>query len=313
MGLGHTAYAFDTKTAVVRWATFLAVLPRRHLSISRNGGSPLVSFAMLWFGFVVAVVATVQTFTSHGKIFWLFPTGVHGLRDGPHFSTATTMRPSSKFVLPIAVYGALRRERDSLLYSRNGRRPFRVRWSRRLAHRHRLVTAETFVVIALMWARGRHRRPSVGAALLRMAVLFAVFASVVGMGERLEPFLAARSHADAAVSWPFPLSTWPPLTLVRRWSRHLAYRVSPAMHRRLRRFRQSGALRLAPVDCEGGIPFGIVMATIFLWCLRPAFPLSGDRCSLRCFSRTCGITLSPAPPSAHGPYSSCRHARRHGK
>jgi len=74
-GTGHTAYAFDTKTASGPLGTFsggflagISLFPRtpRFVTAFRS--------AMLWFGSVVAVVATVQTFTSPGKIFWLFPT-----------------------------------------------------------------------------------------------------------------------------------------------------------------------------------------------------------------------------------------------
>ena len=73
-GTGHTAYAFDTKTAVVRWATFLAVFLAGISLFRETEVRHWFRSAMLWFGSVVAVVATVQTFTSPGKIFWLFPT-----------------------------------------------------------------------------------------------------------------------------------------------------------------------------------------------------------------------------------------------
>src|ERR1035437_7338008 len=58
---GNTVYIFDTQSAIVRWATFLAVfLVGFSLSRDRRISS--------WFRSAVAVLATVQTFTSD-KIF----------------------------------------------------------------------------------------------------------------------------------------------------------------------------------------------------------------------------------------------------
>ena len=70
--------------------------------------------AMLWFGFVVAGLATVQTFTSD-KIFWLFSTE-YGDVMGPilyhnHFAAFLEV------VLPITLYETLRRDKGGLMYA----------------------------------------------------------------------------------------------------------------------------------------------------------------------------------------------------
>jgi O-antigen ligase len=270
LGTGHTAYAFDTKTAVVRWATFLAVFLAGVSLFREREVRHWFRSAMLWFGFVVAVVATVQTFTSPGRIFWLFPTEYTSYVMGPilyrnHYAVFVEV------VLPIAVYEALRRERDSLLYSGMAAALFASVVASASRAGTVLVTAETLVVIALMWARGRTSARSVGAALARMAVLFAVFASVVGWESVWTRFwqsdpaemrgqLAMSSlHMTAAHPWfGVGLGAWP--TVYPRYAT-VDFGV----------FANQAHSDWLQWTAEGGLPFGIAMATLFLWCLRPAF------------------------------------------
>ena len=269
-GTGHTAYAFDTKTAVVRWATFLAVFLAGISLLRETEVRHWFRSAMLWFGFVVAVVATVQTFTSHGKIFWLFPSQYTDYVMGPilyrnHYAVFIEV------VMPIAVYEALRRERDSLLYSGMAAAMFASVIASASRTGTILVTAETVVVIALLWARGRTSARSVGTALLRMAVLFAVFGSVVGWESvwnrfwEPDPMQMRRQldisslHMTAAHPWfGVGLGAWP--TVYPRYA-IVDFGV----------FANQAHNDWLQWTAEGGIPFGIVMATLFLWCLRPAF------------------------------------------
>jgi hypothetical protein len=269
-GTGHTAYAFDTKTAVVRWATFLAVFLVGICLFRDSEVRRWFRSAMLWFGFMVSAVATVQTFTSHDKVFWLFPTARTDILMGPilyrnHFAAFV------EAVLPIAVYEALRRERDSLLYSGMAAAMFASVIASASRTGTVLATAETVVVIALLWARGRTSARSVGVALLRMAVLFAVFAFVVGwenvwnrfwepdpMQMRRE-FAISTLHMTAAHPWfGVGLGTWP--TVYPRYAIIDFGFIANQAH-----------CDWLQWTAEGGIPFGIAMATIFLWCLRPAF------------------------------------------
>ena len=70
----HTAYTVDTRLAVLRWATFLCVFAIGICVFHDEGSRAWFRFAMLWFAFLTAVLATIQTFTSGGEVFWLFPT-----------------------------------------------------------------------------------------------------------------------------------------------------------------------------------------------------------------------------------------------
>ncbi len=114
---GRTAYAFDTRLAILRWATFLSVF-LIGISVFRDRAAHRwFRSAILWFAFLVSILATVQTFTSNGRIFWLFDAPyVAGYVMGPilyrnHYAAFI------EAVLPVALYLAVRRERDSLLYS----------------------------------------------------------------------------------------------------------------------------------------------------------------------------------------------------
>jgi hypothetical protein len=56
-GSGHATCAFDTETAVVRWATFLAVFLVGISSLCETEVCHRFRSAMLWLGFVVVAVA----------------------------------------------------------------------------------------------------------------------------------------------------------------------------------------------------------------------------------------------------------------
>jgi O-antigen ligase len=267
-GTGNTAYIFDTQSAIVRWATFLAVFLVGFSLFRDRRISSWFRSAMLWFSFAVAVLATVQTFTSD-KIFWLFSTPYTGVM-GPilyHSHYAAFIEA----VLPFALYEATRRERGGLLYAGMAA----VMYASVIASASRggtvLATAEVVVVLALQWARGFASGRVVGASLLRMAVLFAAFTAVVGwehVRDRfLEPdpmvgrreFAVSSLHMIAARPWSgVGLGAWP--TAYPRYA-ILDFGV----------FANQAHSDWLQWTAEGGIPFGIALATLFYWCVLPAF------------------------------------------
>ena len=68
---GRTAYAFDTQLAVLRWATFLCVFMVAISLFREDTDRRWFRSAITWFAFFVAILATIQTFTSQGRVFWL--------------------------------------------------------------------------------------------------------------------------------------------------------------------------------------------------------------------------------------------------
>jgi hypothetical protein len=134
-----------------------------------------------------------------------------------------------------------------------------------------LATVEVVLVPALMWALGRATGRLAGAALLRMAVLLAAFAAVVGyqslwgrfwtpdpLGVRRE--LAVSSfHMAASHPWfGTGLGTWPTV-----YPRYAIIDIGA--------FANQAHDDWLQWIVEGGLPFGILLTTLFFWSVRPAF------------------------------------------
>ena len=265
---GNTTYSFDTQSAIVRWATFLAVfLVGFSLFRDRRTASWFRS-AMLWFGFAVAVLATVQTFTSD-KIFWLFSTPDNGVM-GPilnhnHYAAFIEV------ALPLAFYEAARRERGGLLYAGMAA----VMYASVIASTSRagtvLATAEVVAAPVLLWARGLASGRAVGASLLRMAVLFVAFTAVVGWGRVWDRFLTPDPMAirrEFAVSSLHMIAAhpWSGVGLGAWATAYPRYAIlDPGT------FANQAHSDWLQWTAEGGIPFGLVLATLFCWCVAPAF------------------------------------------
>ena len=266
---GFTAYPFDTKTAIVRWSSFLAVFLAGFSLFSRPDVRQWFRSAMLWFAFVVSVWATLQTFTSGGKVLWLFPSGYADDVMGPivyhnHYAAFIEV------VLPIALYQALR-ARNSLLYAGMAA----ALYASVIASGSRagtvLATAEILAVVALMAARGFTTGRAIGSAFLRIFILFAAFTAVVGwqhVWDRFwlpDPFQVRREFDIASLhiiaGHPFTgtgLGTWPSV-----YPHYAILDVGTFANQAHNDWLQFAA--------EGGIPFVLVIFSLFLWSLRPAF------------------------------------------
>jgi O-antigen ligase len=267
---GLTACAIDTKLAVLRWATFLSVFLVGIWLFRDDAVRRWFRSAIVWFAFLVAVLASVQTFTSHGKVFWLFDTPYTDYVMGPILSR-NHYAAFIEAVLPIALYLALRRERESLLYSGMAA----VMYASVIASASRagtvLATAEVVLVPLLVWVLRRAPGRNVATGLLRMGILFAVFTAVVGWESVWSRFwvpdpLAVRrelavSTLHMATSHPWfgtGLGTWSTV-----YPHYAIIDVGALANEAHNDWLQWTA--------EGGFPLGIMLATLFIWSLRPAF------------------------------------------
>ncbi len=267
---GRTIYAFDTRNATVRWTAFLATF---FLGLSLFHSSPVRHWfrsAMLWFAFLVSVLATLQSFTAGGRVFWLFPSGYTDYVMGPILSR-NQYAAFIEVALPIALYRALRRTRDSMLYSGMAA----AMYASVIASASRagtvLATAEIVAVPLLLWVQGRASGAAARSAFLRMAVLLAVFTAIVGpetVWSRYwapDPFEGRREFAVSSLHMiaAHPgtgtgLGTWP--------TAYPAYAITDV----------GGFANQAHSDwlqwaAEGGLPFAAAMAALFAWSLRPAY------------------------------------------
>lgn len=267
---GRTACVMDTQLALLKWATFLAVF-FVGISLFRDEGVRVwFRSAMVWFAFLVAVLASFQTFTSKGKVFWIFQTAVTEYLMGPilyrnHYAAFI------EGVLPIALYMALRRERDSLMYSAMAA----VMYASVVASASRtgtvLASAEVVLVPLLLWAFHRTSGRLAASALLRVGLLLGLCTAVMGWQSVWKRFLDADplsvrreltvSSMAMARSHPWfgtGLGTWPTV-----YPQYAIIDVGVIANQ--------GHDDWLQWTVEGGIPFGIMLATLFFWSLRPAF------------------------------------------
>jgi hypothetical protein len=71
----RTVYRWGTWNAVLTWTTWLALFFLALQLFQRSAARHWFLRFALYFGAVLSVLATVQMFTSGGKIFWIFPSG----------------------------------------------------------------------------------------------------------------------------------------------------------------------------------------------------------------------------------------------
>lgn len=264
-----SAYAFETKTAVVQWTTLLAVFLTGYCLFQRADISRWFRAAMLWFAFLVSVWATLQVFTSGGKVFWLFPTEYASVM-GPILSH-NHYAAFIEVALPMAFYKALRSRHNSLLYAAMAAAMYASVVASASRAGAVLASAEILAVAALMAGRGMASGRAIGAALLRAAVLFAVFTAVAGWGrvwERFwqpDPMNVRREFAISTLHMvrdhPFTgcgLGTW--ATVYPRYAI-----VDPGA------FANQAHDDWLQFTAEGGIPFGALMLTLLIWSLAPAW------------------------------------------
>lgn len=112
---GASVYPWATEQAVLDWFyRFVACL----LALAwfrAQAHRERVLAGLLWFGFALAVVATVQRFTAPGRVFWLFDCGVPSAM-GP-FVYYNQYAAFMETVLPPALAGVLERRDRAWLYA----------------------------------------------------------------------------------------------------------------------------------------------------------------------------------------------------
>jgi hypothetical protein len=267
---GRTVSAFETRIALAHWAALLACLIAGLVIFQDARIHRWFRSIMLWFGFLVAALATLQTFTAGGKVFWIFQTEYAGQVMGPilhpnHYAAFVEV------VLPLSIYGSLRRERYSLLYAAMAA----TMYASVIACESRagvvLASAEFILVPLLLSLQGRTSGHAIGRSLLRVAVLLALFTVAVGwgtIGERLrnpDPFASRREFAVSSMRmiadhpwFGTGMQTWPIV--------YPGYAIVDTG-----KFINRAHNDWLEWTADGGLPFGISMLSLFLWSLRPAF------------------------------------------
>ncbi len=265
---GQTVSTFQTKTETVQWAAFLAVLVTGLLLFRNPDARRWFRTAMVWFAAALAVLAILEIFTSRAKVFWFFTTDVDAVP-----GTILYRNHYAAFieaVLPIALYEALRRERAAVLYSGMAA----VMYASVIASASRagtlLTTAEIIIVILIMWIRREIRGRSILIHLGRTALLLGIFTAIVGWQGVMERFsvpdqIGGRRELDRSSLHMIPEAPWLGTglgTWTAVYPRHALFDDGTFVNRAHNDWLQW--------TVEGGIPLGVLMLSLFLWCLRPA-------------------------------------------
>lgn len=266
---GLTVYGFDTVTATVQWTTLLATF-LLGLELFRDPAARrwFRSFAV-WFGFGIAVIATLQTFTSGGRVFWVFPTAYTDFVMGPILNR-NHYAAFMELVLPVALYLSFRSERGRLLYSGVAAAMYASVAASASRAGTVLVTAEAIAVPVLLWMQGRLAGRVARVSLARIAVLLMLFCAIVGPGtiahrfQVQDPYSGRREFAIASLHMiadhPVAgtgLGTWPT-----EYPRYATIDLAAFVNQAHSDWLQWSA--------EGGVPLGIMLLTLFVWSIRPA-------------------------------------------
>lgn len=99
----QTENSLGTRYAMLAWAAHASLL---FLALQLFRDSMLRARLLRWlfyFGFAVSVIAAAQMSTSHGQVFWLFPTGYPDLVMGP-FVSPNLFAAFIELLLPIGLW-----------------------------------------------------------------------------------------------------------------------------------------------------------------------------------------------------------------
>ncbi len=260
----RTASQFETSLAALSWLALFALYAGARSLFDDSQARSLFRKSIVWFTFLVSVEATLQTFTSEGKVFWIFPSGYTSDVMGPilyrnHYAAWIEL------VFPVALFEALRSRRNTLLYAGMAA----AMYASVIASASRagtiLCTAELILIPLLVTLRGMAPRRDVGSVLAKIAAAFAGFTAVVGWGtiwNRLmepDPYFLRREFMISSLNmirdrpwFGWGLGSWPIV--------YPAYAIID-----LGVFANRAHNQWLEWASDGGIPFALLFVAVALW------------------------------------------------
>jgi hypothetical protein len=266
----RTVYAFATAQSLVQWLTFLCVFFVATAALREEQALLHFREALLWFGGIVALVATLQTFTGEGKIFWLFPVEYSDVAMGPILSR-NHYAAFVELLLPLAIYQSLRSKERPYPYAGLAA----VLYASVIASSSRagtiLSTVGIVVVVALVYHRGLVAGRQAGVVLARIAALLVLFTLIVGWqavwNRLLQPDpMSFRRELDISSLHMIGDNPWTGVGLGAWPTAYPKYAIIDAGV-----YANQAHCDWLQWTAEGGIPFGIAMVVLFAWSLRLGF------------------------------------------
>jgi hypothetical protein len=264
---GNTVDRFATERATVQWMTWVAVYYTGVSTLREESVAKLLRAGVVWFAFAVAVEAILQAYLSPGKVFGLFPTGYHEFVMGPivyhtHFAAFI------ETILPIALFLALSKERESYIYL--GVSAVLLTAVVVSASRGGLIIAcaEVLGVLVLSQLHKRKAGRKIGFAALALAGATGVLTLIVGFETTSARF---SSEALTAGRVQFAVSTLH-MIAARPWT-GWGLGCWPAAYPAFATFDPGAIVNQAHCDwlqwvAEGGLPVGLAMLSLAVWSFR---------------------------------------------
>jgi len=184
----RTVYRWGTWNAALNWATWLALFFLALQLFERSAARHWFLRFALYFGAGLAVLSTVQMFTSGGRIFWLFPSGYTDLVMGP-FVYQNQYAAFLEMILPIALWQGLRDRRRAFASYAIAAAMLASVIAAGARAGSVLLSVEVAVALLVAWRRGMAPAGTVArglAAFVAMAVLFTTIVSWQTLRQRFE-------------------------------------------------------------------------------------------------------------------------------
>lgn len=201
---------------------------------------------------------------------WLFPSDYADYVLGP-FLNGNHFAVFIEAVLPVALYQALRNGEGSLLYSGMAGAMFASVIASASRAGTVLALGEILTVFVIMWVQGRTNGRAIGLSLLKLTILFVVFTGITGwqtvwtrfwapdpLAVRRELAISSLRMIAAHPWFGVGLGAWPTV-----YPHYAIVDIGAFANQAHNDWLQWTA--------EGGVPFGVVMAGLFFWCLRAGF------------------------------------------
>jgi O-antigen ligase len=269
LALRSSAYPHATFEALLYWAAALALYFTARQLFEAPSLRRRFLRLLVWFAFALSVLASLQYFSSQGKVFWLFPM--------PHATPLATFPYKNDYaaflelLLPIALFEALADRRRALLFTvMAGSLYASVILSASRAGAV-LLTLEILLVLLLSLLRRDLPGSTVRWVLSRAAVFAVIFTAIVGgqvlLGRFLQPdpYVGRRELLLSSIA----------MLRDRPWLGH-GLGAWPDAYPAYALFDSGAYANHAHNDwaewaAEGGLPFLLLMLALALWTLRPAF------------------------------------------
>jgi hypothetical protein len=268
---GTTIYRWPTSVSILYWATGAALVFVGLQTFADNGVRQWYLRALVLAGFVIAIIAPLQLFTSEGRIFWLFEVRYSDVAMGP-FVYTNQYAAFIELILPIAL--------TKVFSDRAGWRTVHglaaaVMYASIFASTSRtgfvLTSLEVLVVPLLAARRNRvdwRQLTLSGALFLSMLIVMGLAVGPDRLFSKLQqkdPYIGRREYAESSLRlipdhplMGVGLGNWP--------AAYPAYAIFDEGF-----FANQAHNDWAQWAVEGGLPFVLIILSIAIWSIPNAF------------------------------------------